>query len=221
MLTGRGRKEEEGGNKKSFFFKLPIPRLRLFLFSSSPFSHFPCRAPPLLLPPQKGLFFSSSSTILLAAARPAQAGGREVGGNKRRAEPIALQRGCRCQRGPPPPSPSTDSSGERPFSKAPLRHCPDRPTPHRQRRFLLSSLARARSWSRYWGEGGGKEEVLAGLGCVGGEEESVALAFHSPAPPLVFLTFPRWRAHYRVRETLFSAIRTLSFLSSFFGLEVP
>ncbi len=178
----------------------------------------------LFFHPKKGLFFSSSSSaILLAAARPAQAGGREGGGGQQ--EPSGtdsittrLSLSERASSSPRPRLTAAEKGlSQRPLSFATART--DRP-PHCQCRFLLSSLARARSWSRYWG----KVEVLAGLPWVGGEGESVALAFHSPAP-LVFLTFPRWRAHYRVRETLFSVIHTLSFLSSFppvfFGLEVP
>ncbi len=101
MLTGRGRKEEEGEQEKFFFSNFRS----LVSVSFSLLPHFPIFPVVVLLffHPKKGLFFSSSSTILLATARPAQAGRREVGGNKRRAEPIALQRGCRCQRGPPPP----------------------------------------------------------------------------------------------------------------------
>ncbi len=152
----------------------------------------------LFFHPKTGLFFSSSSTILLAAARPAQGRGREGGGGQQEASGTdsITTRLSLSERASPPPSPRL-TAAEKGLSQRPLFATArtDRP-PTASAASSSLSLARARSWSRYWGE----EEGLCWLVWVGGEGESVALAFHSPAPPLVFLTFPRWRAHYRVRE---------------------
>ncbi len=185
MLTGRERNKRRGEQEK-FFFQTSdpsSPSLSLLFFPIFPFS-LSCSSSSSSTP-KRPLFL----VLLLhhpVGCSPPSPGEREVGGNKSRAEPIALQRGCRCQRGPPPPSPSTDSSGERPFSKAPLRHCPDRPTPHCQCRFLPSSPARARSWSRYWGEG--KKRGCAGW-CGLEERGSLSPWLSTPPLPLYFLLF--------------------------------